>query len=171
MTLLSSAHVTPSQYSIETMSVSRTVSEIFSIKEWRELATEGRGRSRRSLKMARFDRSYRTFYWSTIVSIALPCTIFLLRDAHAQRGLCRGKMSVRPCVCQSHAGIVPKRLYISSKLYLAQRLRDTLGFKQLCGHKFTYLLTTYLLPSFTLLPKLKGANVWPFNASGKVARG
>jgi len=61
------------------MSVCRTVSEIFSVKEWRDLETEGRGRSR-SLKMASFDRSYTTFYWSAIVSIAVRCTIFKLFD-------------------------------------------------------------------------------------------
>jgi len=58
------------------MSVSRTISEIFSVKEWRELETGVRGRSR-SLKMAPFNRSYTTFYWSAIASIALCCTIFL----------------------------------------------------------------------------------------------
>jgi len=52
------------------MSVCRTVSEIFSIKEWRDLETDSR-----SLKMAPFDRSYTTFYWSAIVSIAVCCTI------------------------------------------------------------------------------------------------
>ena len=56
------------------MSVSRSVSEIFSVKEWRNLETGGRGRSR-SLKMAPFDRSYATFYWSAIVSIAVCCTV------------------------------------------------------------------------------------------------
>ena len=61
------------------MSVSRTVSEIFSVKEWRDLETEVVGRSS-SLKMAPFDRSYKTFYWSDIVSIALCCTIFELFD-------------------------------------------------------------------------------------------
>ena len=71
------------------MSVCRTVSEIFSvksinqsnmtIKEWRDLETGGRGRSR-SLKMAPFDRSYTTFYRSAIVSIAVCCTIFKLFD-------------------------------------------------------------------------------------------
>ena len=74
MTLLS-----PCQYSIETMSVSRTVSEIFSVKEWRDLETRGSGRSK-SLKMAPFDRSYTTSYWSAIVSIALCCTISELFD-------------------------------------------------------------------------------------------
>jgi len=49
-------------HSIDTMSVSRTVSEIFSVKEWGDLETRGRGRSR-SLKMALFARSYTTFYW------------------------------------------------------------------------------------------------------------
>jgi len=56
------------------MSLSRTVSEILSIKEWHDLKTGVRGRSR-SLKMAPFDRSYTTFYWSAIVSIAVCCTI------------------------------------------------------------------------------------------------
>jgi len=55
------------------------ISEIFSVKEWRDLETGGRDRSR-SLKMAPFDRSLYTFYWSAIVSIALCCTIFQLFD-------------------------------------------------------------------------------------------
>jgi len=49
------------------MSVCRTVYEVFSVKEWRDLETEGRGRSR-SFKMAPFNRSYTTFYWSAIVN-------------------------------------------------------------------------------------------------------
>jgi len=56
-----------------------TVSDIFSVIEWRELQTGGRGRSR-SLKMAPFDRSYTTFYWLAIVSKVLCCTIFELFD-------------------------------------------------------------------------------------------
>jgi len=39
--------------------------------------TGSRSRSR-SLKMAPFDRSYTTFYWSAIVNIAVCCTIFKL---------------------------------------------------------------------------------------------
>ena len=65
--------------SIETISVSCPVSEIFSVKKWRDLQTGGRSRSR-SLKMAPFDRSYRTFYWSAIVNTARCCTIFELFD-------------------------------------------------------------------------------------------
>jgi len=61
--------------SIVTMAVSAAVCEIFSIKEWRDLENQVRGRSR-SLKMAPFDRPYATFYWSAIVNIALSCTIF-----------------------------------------------------------------------------------------------
>jgi len=56
-----------------------TVSEIFSVKERRDLETGGRGLSR-SLNMAPFDRSYTTFYWSAIISIAVCCTIFKLFD-------------------------------------------------------------------------------------------
>jgi len=55
------------------MSLCRTVYEIFSVNEWRDLETEDRGSSR-SLKMAPFDRSYTTFY------IAVCCTIFKLFD-------------------------------------------------------------------------------------------
>ena len=42
---------------IESMSVCRTVSEVFSVKKRRDLETRGKGRSR-SMKMAPFDRSY-----------------------------------------------------------------------------------------------------------------
>ena len=52
--------------------------DTFSFKEWRDLETGSRGRSR-SLKMAPFDRAYTTFYWSAIVNIALSRTIFELR--------------------------------------------------------------------------------------------
>ena len=52
------------------MAVSVAVSEIFSVKEWRDLETQVRGRSR-SLKIASFDRPYATFYSSAIVNIAL----------------------------------------------------------------------------------------------------
>jgi len=60
------------------MSVCRTVYEIFSVKEWSNLETGDGGRSR-SLKTAPFDRSYETFYWSAIVSIAdvVPFSSFL----------------------------------------------------------------------------------------------
>ena len=63
---------------IVTMAVSLTVYEIpvFSVKEWRDLETKGRGGSR-SLKMAQFDRSHT---WSAIVIIALSCRVFELFD-------------------------------------------------------------------------------------------
>jgi len=56
------------------MAVYVAVCKIFSVKEWRDLENQVRGRSR-SLKMAPFDRPYATFYWSAIVNIALSCTI------------------------------------------------------------------------------------------------
>jgi len=65
--------------SIVTVAVSVVFCEIFSVKEWRNLENQVRGRSR-SLKMATFDRPYATFYWSTIVNIALSCKIFELFD-------------------------------------------------------------------------------------------
>jgi len=42
------------------MSVSRTISEIFSVTEWCDLENGGRSRSR-SLKMAPFNRSYMVY--------------------------------------------------------------------------------------------------------------
>ena len=66
--------------SIVTMAVSVAVCKIFSVKEWRDLENQVRGRSR-SLKMTPFDRPYAIFYWSAIVNIALSCTIFELFDA------------------------------------------------------------------------------------------
>ena len=65
--------------SVVTMAVFVAVCEIFSVKQWRDLENQVRGRSR-SLKMAPFDRPYTTFYWSAIVNIALSCTIFELFD-------------------------------------------------------------------------------------------
>ena len=66
-------------YSRLTIAVSVAVCEIVSVKEWRDLENQVRGRSR-SLKMAPFDRPYATFYWSDIVNIALSCAIFELFD-------------------------------------------------------------------------------------------
>ena len=65
--------------SIVTVAVSVAVCEIFSVKERRDLEYQVMGRSR-SLKMPPFDRPYATFCWSSIVNIALSCTIFELFD-------------------------------------------------------------------------------------------
>jgi len=65
--------------SIVTVAVSVAVCEIYSVKQWRHLENQVRGRSQ-SLKMAPFDRPHATFYWSAIVNIALSCTIFELFD-------------------------------------------------------------------------------------------
>jgi len=62
-----------------TVAVFVAVCEIFSVKKWRDLENQVRGRSR-SLKMAPFDRPHATFYWLSIVNIALSCTIFELFD-------------------------------------------------------------------------------------------
>jgi len=60
------------------MAVSVAVCELFRVKA-SDLGNWVRGRSR-SLKMAPFYRPYATFYWPTIVSIALYCTIFEFFD-------------------------------------------------------------------------------------------
>ena len=54
--------------------LSVAVCEIFSVKEWHDLENQVRDRSR-SLKMAPFDRPHATFYWSSIVNIAVSCTV------------------------------------------------------------------------------------------------
>ena len=59
--------------------MSPIVSEIVSVKEWRDLENWVRGCSK-SLKMAPFNRPYTTFYWSAIVNIAVSCTVFELFD-------------------------------------------------------------------------------------------
>jgi len=61
--------------SMVTVAVSVAVCEIFSVKEWRDLENQVRGRSR-SLKMASFGRPYATFYWSAVVNIALRLVPF-----------------------------------------------------------------------------------------------
>jgi len=65
--------------SIVTMAVSLAISDIFSVTDCADLEILVWGRSR-SLKMARFDRSCMTYYWSAIVTTALSCTIFELFD-------------------------------------------------------------------------------------------
>jgi len=65
--------------SIVTMAVCLAILEIFSVKQWRDLGNQVRGRSR-SLRMAPFDRPYATFYSLVIVNIALSCNIFELFD-------------------------------------------------------------------------------------------
>jgi len=66
-------------HSIVTMAVCLAISEIFSVKQWRDFGNQVRGRSR-SLKIVPFDRPYATFYWSAIANIALSCTIFKFFD-------------------------------------------------------------------------------------------
>ena len=65
--------------SMVTMAVSVAVCEIFSVREWRDLENQVRGRSR-SLKIAPFDRPYATFDSSAIVNVALSCAIFEFFD-------------------------------------------------------------------------------------------
>jgi len=72
--------------SMVTVAVSVAVCDIFSVKEWRDLENQVRGRSR-LLKMVPFDRPYATFYWSAIVNIALSGTIFELLDVTLKSGL------------------------------------------------------------------------------------
>ena len=54
--------------SIVTVAVTVAVSEIFSVKECRDLEIGAKGHSR-SLEMAPFDRLYTTFYLSAIVTV------------------------------------------------------------------------------------------------------
>jgi len=65
--------------SIVTMAASLAISQIFSVKEWPDLEIQVSVGST-SLKMARFDRSCMTFYWSAIVTIAVSYTVCQLFD-------------------------------------------------------------------------------------------
>jgi len=60
-----------------TMALYLAISEIFSVKERPGLEIWVWDRSK-SVKIARFDRTCMTFYWSAIVTIALSCLIFEL---------------------------------------------------------------------------------------------
>ena len=60
--------------SIVTLAVSVAVCETFSVKKWRDLENQVRGRSR-SLKMAPFDRPHTIFYWSAIVPFSSYLTL------------------------------------------------------------------------------------------------
>jgi len=53
--------------------------------------------------MTPFDRSYTTFYQSSVVSIALSCTIFEIFDAEEYRYLEIKVMGHSPCVLMHHA--------------------------------------------------------------------
>ena len=54
--------------SIVTVTVFVAVCEIFSVKEWRDLENQVRGRSR-SLKMVPFDRPHATFFLVSAFSV------------------------------------------------------------------------------------------------------
>jgi len=60
--------------SIVTMTVSVAVCEMFSVKEWRDLEKQVRGRSR-LLKVAPFDRSHTSSYSPYIVTMAISCIV------------------------------------------------------------------------------------------------
>ena len=63
------------------MSASRTVSEIFSVKERRDFGTGGRVRSRS------LERPYKTIYRFAIVYVALFGTVFELFNVEKYRDL------------------------------------------------------------------------------------
>jgi len=62
--------------SIVTVVVCLAISEIFSVKQWRDLGNQVRGRSR-SLKIAPFDRPYATYCSSAIVNIKVKVKVSL----------------------------------------------------------------------------------------------
>jgi len=65
--------------SIVTVAVSVAVSEIFSVKECRDLEIGVRGHSR-SLEMVPFESLGMVSYLSAIVTVALSCTVLELFD-------------------------------------------------------------------------------------------
>jgi len=75
MTLFDRSHMSSYSPVIVNMSLSSTVTEIFSVEYihtyvyWRDLEVSVGSRSR-SLNMAPIDRSYMTLYWSAVVTLA-----------------------------------------------------------------------------------------------------
>jgi len=71
------------------MSVSRTVSEIFSVKEWNDLETGDRSRSTSMLlKIAPFDRSCHSSIALSMMVWSMPCQTCRKRCFSSQH-LCR----------------------------------------------------------------------------------
>ena len=96
--------------------VSVAICEIFSVKEWRDLENQVRGRSR-SLKIAPFDRPYVTLYRSAIVNIALSCTIFELFDVELYRDLEIGVRGHSSCLkFSTFAGLLLYRIFFLADL-------------------------------------------------------
>jgi len=115
MTMLSRACVSPYWYFIEAISVCRTVSEIFSVKEWRDLDTGSRGRSK-SLKMAPFDRPLSSYL--TLNNRDLERS---LKVIHTGTIVSLGALSYSPSI-----------VTMAVSLYSASNLKNWLGVVQ--GH-------------------------------------
>ena len=63
---------------VVTMAISLDISEIFSIKEWLDLEIWVWARPK-SFKMAWFDRTYTTFYWSAHSAIVTIIIIIIIK--------------------------------------------------------------------------------------------
>jgi len=92
---MSRACVSPCWYSIVTMSVSCTVSEIFTVKERRDLEIWVRGHWR-SLKLIQFASVCTLSYSHSIVTIALSCII-----SEIKRDIGRKSQFLYPCIRRS----------------------------------------------------------------------
>ena len=136
--------------SIVNMSLSSTVSEIFSVV---------RGCSR-SLKMVPINRPHRTLYWSAVVTISLSCTIFELFDVQNIVTL-KSMLGVIENHWKWHYSIdgtqFPIHLSLQLWPYLVRtifELKRDIGLKTPIFHTPLYLTCTISQNPFEFLPKI-----------------
>ena len=157
MTPFDRPHTSYSLSTIVNMSLSSTITEIFSVEYQHDLEMWVRW-SIRSLKMVPIDRSFTTLYCSAIVTIALSCNIFEFINVQNIMTLkCRlrghSKSLEMAPFNRSHT------IYYSSSIvtgHILHRCRNKARYwsKTPIFHTMLYLTCTIPQDSFKFLPKI-----------------